>query len=72
MQKDNAAALLSAEQAAQYLNLSTSTLAKMRLRGDCPAYVKLGGHAVRYRRADLESFVDTNIRRSTSEAPEAA
>lgn len=72
MQKDNAAALLSAEQAAQYLNLSTSTLAKMRLRGDGPAYVKLGGHAVRYRRADLESFVDTNIRRSTSEAPEAA
>jgi len=64
--------LLTTPQAAKYLNWSPSTLAKKRLTGDGPAYVKLGSHAVRYRRADLEAFVDNNIRHSTSEAPEAA
>lgn len=59
-------ALFSVEQAARHLNLSASTLAKMRLRGDGPPFVKFGG-AVRYRRADLEAYIAANMRRSTSQ-----
>ena len=40
--------LLTPKQAARYLNLSVSWLAKRRLAGDGPPYVKLGG-AVRLR-----------------------
>ena len=39
--------------AAAFLNLSSSTLAKLRLRGDGPAFSKLG-RAVVYDRDDLK------------------
>lgn len=59
--------LLTTEQAAQFLGVSTSFLAKARItaKPDIP-HTKIGA-AVRYRRSDLESFVAANMRRSTSE-----
>ena len=59
---------LRAPAAAEYLGLSTSTLAKMRLRGDGPAYSKAGPRIVVYDLADLEEFLATRRRFSTSEA----
>lgn len=59
-------ALLNTADAARFLGLSASTLAKARLSGEGCAYVKLGS-AVRYRRADLQAFVASRARRSTSE-----
>jgi predicted DNA-binding transcriptional regulator AlpA len=53
--------------AARYLALSPSTLAKMRLRGDGPRYVKAGPRAVTYRRADLDAWLESHARHSTSE-----
>lgn len=53
--------------AAMYLGLSHSTLAKMRLRGDGPRYAKLGKRAVIYDVSDLEIWVETRKRNSTSE-----
>ena len=41
--------LFTAKEAAKFLRLSVSWLAKARMRGDGPPYVKLG-RAVRYRR----------------------
>ena len=58
---------LRAPAAAEYLGLSTSTLAKMRLRGDGPAYAKAGPRIVVYDVADLESYLANRKRRSTSE-----
>lgn len=52
--------------AARFLGLSSSTLAKLRLRGDGPAYCKLGRRVV-YRRSDLEDWLNRHRRRSTSE-----
>lgn len=53
--------------AAFYLKLSTSTLAKMRLRGDGPAYSKAGPRAVIYDLSDLEAWLASRRRSSTSD-----
>ena len=58
---------LRAPAAAEYLGLSTSTLAKMRLRGDAPPYMKAGPRIVLYDRADLDAWLEPRKRRSTSE-----
>lgn len=58
--------LLSTAEAAEFLGLSTSALAKWRVYGAGPDYVKLG-RRVAYTRAALEEFVRTRTRRSTSE-----
>ncbi len=54
-------------QAADYLGLSASTLAKMRLRGDGPVYSKLGPRLVCYEQSDLDAWVTEHRRLSTSE-----
>ncbi len=60
------------EQAGRFLGgsekpVSRRTLESWRLRGNGPAYVKLGG-MVRYRRQDLEDYLKQQTRKSTSEA----
>lgn len=55
------------KQAAEYLNLKDSTLEKWRVTGDGPVFVALSGRAVRYRESDLCSFVESRVRKSTSE-----
>lgn len=57
--------LLTPKQAARHLNLSVSWLAKRRLAGDGPPYVKLGG-AVRYVEASLQQWMKGQQRTSTS------
>jgi predicted DNA-binding transcriptional regulator AlpA len=63
--------LLRESQAAEFLLLSRSALAKWRVTGAGPRFVKVGPHSVRYRRVDLEAFITAGIRRSTSEASDA-
>jgi len=52
--------LLSAEQAAEYLDLKARTLANWRCRGypNLP-YIKLGG-SVKYRLSDLDAYLAKN------------
>ena len=57
-----------APDAACYIGLSTSTLAKMRLRGDGPAYIKMGPRAVAYDIVVLDEYMAAGQRHSTSEA----
>lgn len=56
-----------APEAAKFLGLSTSTLAKMRLRGDGPTFVKCGRRAVTYCVTDLTAWLQRNRRQSTRE-----
>jgi len=58
--------LLNADAAAGFLNLSKSTLAKMRLSGNSPKYIKMG-RRVAYRRTDLETWVESQTFQSTAE-----
>ena len=57
--------------AAEYIGLSASTLEKMRLSGDGPRFVRLGGRAVGYDRQDLDAWLD-HQRDGDPEDPKAA
>lgn len=59
--------VLPAETAAAFVGLSASTLAKMRLRGDGPPYIKLGPRRVGYIKDDLEQWVMDRRFSSTSQ-----
>lgn len=57
--------LLRPKEAAHYLSLGLSTLARYRMSGTGPVYSKIGGKVV-YRRADLDAWVNRNRRYSTA------
>ncbi|KQQ38335.1 hypothetical protein ASG19_04590 [Rhizobium sp. Leaf306] len=59
--------MLRTEDAASYTGLSASTLTKLRLTGGGPEYIKLG-KAVVYDLADLDVWLSSKRRRSTSVA----
>ena len=62
------AALLSPEQAADYLLLSISTLARWRIAGKGgPVFVRVSPQRIGYRRADLDKFIEERVRTSTSQ-----
>jgi predicted DNA-binding transcriptional regulator AlpA len=58
--------LLTAADAANLLRLSPSWLAKARMRGDGPAYVKLG-RSIRYTETGILQWMKSRQRFSTSE-----
>lgn len=58
--------ILNTEQTAEYLGLSKPTLERMRLKGNGPKFAKLGS-SVRYRKADLDAWLESRLVRSTSE-----
>jgi hypothetical protein len=58
------------ETAAEYIEGSTSTLAKLRLKGGGPRFCRIG-RAIRYRRLDLDDWLLSTRRRSTSDTGEA-
>jgi excisionase family DNA binding protein len=58
--------LLTAEEAAQLLKVSLSWLAKARMRGDGPPFIKIG-RAIRYSDAALQQWMKSRQRLSTSE-----
>ena len=59
--------LLVPKEAAQRLKLSLSWLAKARMRGDGPPYIKVG-RSVRYPEPGLLQWMKGRMRMSTSEA----
>jgi predicted DNA-binding transcriptional regulator AlpA len=58
--------LLTANETATSLGVSLSWLAKARLRGDGPLYIKIG-RSVRYRESGIKDFLKARTRTSTSE-----
>lgn len=59
--------MLRTAEAAQYLGISASTMNKLRVYGDGPTFVKLGRTVV-YDTSDLNDWLHTNRRTSTSVA----
>jgi predicted DNA-binding transcriptional regulator AlpA len=59
--------MLRTPEAAQYLGISASTMNKLRVYGDGPAFVKLGRTVV-YDPVDLNDWLRINRRTSTSVA----
>ena len=50
--------ILRTHEAAEYIGLAGSTLEKMRLTGDGPAFIHLGGRAIGYDIKDLDDWLD--------------
>jgi excisionase family DNA binding protein len=63
----NSPITLTAGEAAAVVGLAPSTLAKLRLNGTGPSYCKLG-RSVRYRRQDLEAWLESRLAQNTSDA----
>ena len=59
--------LLTEEQVADQLSITTNTLRKWRWLGKGPAFIKIGA-AVRYEADTLATFIRSNVKTSTSEA----
>jgi predicted site-specific integrase-resolvase len=63
-------ALRPSKSAAQILCLSEGTLANWRVQGKGPAFVKIGGK-ICYRDEDINAFIASGLRNSTSETEAA-
>ena len=59
--------LLKPQELAAWLGTSAGSLAQMRYRGQGPRFVKTG-KLVRYRRSDIDAWLDANTRQQTSAA----
>jgi hypothetical protein len=59
--------LLTPKEAAKRLKVSTSWLAKLRMRGDGIPYIVIGGRAIRYSESTLLLWLNSRRRLSTSE-----
>jgi len=62
--------LLTPKQAAELLCMSEMTLRKWRWEGKGPQFVKMGRKVV-YRQNDLQEFIQSMVRTSTSDTGEA-
>jgi len=62
--------IMNTVEAADYTRLSKPTLERFRVHGGGPRYAKLSG-AVRYRRADLDDWIESRLINSTSEVADA-
>lgn len=59
--------LFTTGEAAQFLGVSKAFLERDRWAGARIPFIKVGSRAVRYRISDLETYLDTQTRRSTSD-----
>jgi excisionase family DNA binding protein len=58
--------IFNTREAADYVRLGKPTLERFRISGDGPVFCKLGG-AVRYRKTDLDAWLESRRVSSTSE-----
>jgi excisionase family DNA binding protein len=61
-----AAEFLSTKEAARLLGIHYNTLCKWRIRGGGPRFVRVGA-AVRYKRSELETWLDNRTYSNTTE-----
>ncbi|MBF0446381.1 MAG: helix-turn-helix domain-containing protein [Magnetococcales bacterium] len=63
--------LINEHEAAVYLGHSVRTLQKWRVTGGGPKFVKVSARSIRYRRCDLNAWVEDRIRSNTSQGEAA-
>ncbi|MEW8295453.1 MAG: helix-turn-helix domain-containing protein [Candidatus Thiodiazotropha sp.] len=62
--------LLNTAEAAQFLGVSKAFLERDRWAGARIPFVKIGARAVRYRADDLNTYINAQVRLSTSDSGE--
>ena len=59
--------LLNTSEAAKYLGISKAFLERDRWAGAKVQFIKIGARAVRYRLKDLDTYIQSRIRHSTTD-----
>ena len=59
--------LFTTKQAAIYLGVSSAFLERDRWAGARIPFIKIGNRSIRYRQDDLDSFINMQVRYSTSD-----
>ena len=60
--------LMTRNDAADYLGVTKDTLAQMASRGIGPQFAKLSGRIVRYRRTDIDAWVEEKLTNTPASA----
>lgn len=58
-------AIMTPGQAAAYLTISVSSLARMRIDGNGPTYIQLTAQKIGYRAKDLDAYVESKMTTKT-------
>lgn len=58
--------LVNEHEAAEYLGYSVRALQNWRVRGGGPVFVKVSARSIRYRRRDLQAWVEAHLQSNTS------
>lgn len=59
--------LLTTQEAAEFLSVSKAFLERDRWAGARIPFIKVGSRAVRYRQIDLDQYLESQVRQSTSD-----
>ena len=59
--------LLNTKQAATFLGVSAAFLERDRWAGARVPYIQLGTRSIRYRKEDLDNYIQSRVKHSTSE-----
>lgn len=59
--------LLNTTEAARYLGISKAFLERDRWAGARVPFIKIGARAVRYRLSDLHAYIESCVKKSTSQ-----
>ena len=60
--------LLTTAEAATYISMSKAFLERDRWAGARIPFIKIGSRAVRYRKSDLDEYIDKQVRVSTCDS----
>lgn len=60
-------ALYSPEETSTVLGVSKGTLANWRVMGKGPKYCKISGKSIRYKKTEIDNYIERSERASTSE-----
>ncbi len=55
------------QEVAPILRVSIRTLQKWRVNGKGPPFIRVSARAIRYRRSDLDGWIERRLRKSTSD-----
>lgn len=67
MDNDAEPICLRTPEASRYLSIPESTLTKMRVTGTGPKFVRYGTKSVRYRKADLDAWLENRLCMTTAD-----
>lgn len=66
-ERTKAKLILTPLEAAKELSVHVNTLAKIRIAGSGPKFIRLAPHKIGYRMSDLEAFLESRVRTSTAQ-----